>query len=178
VIWILGSGKDIAVSTNQLQSRIEFIRCVTEAEVSAWQFIKINEIVDIRFLFCVSKDGVNGVFITAHIGDVFHICKLKQVYESEIVIANTCIWEKSSHKKLLRQLRYINPKIELYFAKQELSIDAMRCFRQSSTLLNVGQFGFQTSLSERELFKNRRQGFAEALRESFTRVSPILLIGE
>jgi hypothetical protein len=83
-----------------------------------------------------------------------------------------------SHKKLLYQLKRTNKKAELWFAKQELYVDETRLFRQSTTLYNVGQFGFQTSLSERELFRNRKKGLVEAIRQSFDRVSPIILLGD
>jgi len=172
VRWILGSGKDIAVDSNQIKARTEYIRRVTGAEVSNWQPIQV---IDNHFYCCASNDTVDGVFITAHIGDVYKLCTMRQVCNSKVIIANTCIWKRLAHKELLNRLRRSNPNVELYFAKQELSIDAMHNFRQSTTLLNVGQFGFQTSLSERELFTSRRKGFDEALRESFERVSPILL---
>jgi hypothetical protein len=106
------------------------------------------------------------------------LTQLPQIYQSRIIIANTCIWEKSGHKWLLHQLYQNNPNIELYFSKQKFSMEIGRIFRQTTTLLDVGRFGFQTSMSERELFMNRHKGFEEALRQSFERVSPILLAGE
>jgi hypothetical protein len=178
VRWILGSGKDIAVDENQINARTEYIRRVTGADVSKWRPIQVDGRIDARFLYCTSNDIVDGTFITTHINDVYKLFALRQVCESKIVIANTCIWKRLAHKELLYQLRRINPNSELFFAKQELSIDIMRNFRQTTTILNVGQFGFQTSLSERELFINRRKGFENALRQSFERVSPILLVGE
>ena len=176
--WILSSGKDIAVDLKQLSARTDYIRRVTGADVSIWQPIMIDGKVDIRFLSCISNDFVEGVFITAHINDFGFLFALRQVCESELVVANTCIWKRLAHKDLLYRLRRNNPDSELYFAKQELSVDIMHNFRQSTTILNVGQFGFQTSLSERELFINRRMGLKKALLHSFERVSPILLIGE
>jgi len=174
VKWILGAGKDIAVDSNQIQARTDYIRRVTGGNVTDWQYIRIDGAIDNRFLCCTSDDAVDGTFITAHIGDVINLCSLKQVCESKIIIANTCIWVKMADKNLLRQLYSPNPNVELYFAIQELSIDAARTFRQSTTLLNVGEFGFQTSLSERKLFRNRNKGFEAALKSSFMKVSPIL----
>lgn len=176
--WILGNSEDIVVDMSQINARTKYIRLVTGTDVSDWRPIQVNGKIDIRFLCCVSNDAVDGTFITAHIGDVYNLLTLRQICESKLIIANTCIWKRLAHKELLYRLRRSNPNSELYFAKQELSIDALQNFRQSTTLLNVGQFGFQTSLSERELFINRRKGFQEALRQSFERVSPILLIGE
>ena len=176
--WILGAGEDIIVNTSQLGARTEYIHRVTEADVSNWQLIQVNGRIDPRFLCCASSDVVDGIFITAHIEDVYALFDLRQVCESKLVVANTCIWERLAHKDLLYRLRRNDPDSELYFAKQELSVDARRNFRQSTTILNVGQFGFQTSLSERELFINRKMGFEKAILQSFERVSPILLIGE
>jgi len=178
VRWILGAGKDIAVDVDQLGARTVYIRRVTGADVTSWQYILIDGKVDIRFFSCASNDFVDGVFITAHINDFGFLFSLRQVCESNMIVANTCIWGRLAHKGLLYRLRQSNPDLQLYFAKQELSVDVMRNFRQSTTILNVGQFGFQTSLSERELFVNRRIGFEQAIVQSFERVSPILLLGE
>ena len=176
--WILGTGKEIILDVSQLEARTEYIRRVTASDVSSWQPIQVDGKIVPQFICCVSNDDVDGIFITAHINDVHSLFGLRQVCESSIVVANTCIWKNLAHKELLYQLRRNNPNSELYFAKQELSVDAMRYFRQTTTLLNVGLFGFQTSLSERELFINRHQGFVKAIHLSFERVSPILLLGE
>ena len=173
--WILGANKEIVVDENQLKARSEYIRQVTEADVTDWQSVQVNKR---RFLCCVSNDMVDGVLITAHIGDVYMLSTLHHVYESRMIIANTCIWERLADKRLLYCLQQYNPNSDLFFAKQEIFIDPKRLFRQTTTLHNVGQFGFQTSLSERELFINRRKGFEEALKQSFERVSPILMVGE
>jgi hypothetical protein len=176
VKWILGAGKEIVVDASQLEARTKYISSVTGTDVSNWQSIKVN---NRQFLCCISNDTVDGVFITAHIKDVYMLSTaMHTIYERRIIIANTCILEKFADKNLLFQLNRNNPNLELFFAKQDLSIDRMHIFRQTTTLLNIGRFGFQSSLSERELFINRRKGFEEALRQSFVRVSPILLPGE
>ena len=176
--WIIGSGKDIAVDDNQILARSKFIQCVTGVEVSDWNYIQVNGQVSKEFLCCMSDDKVDGTFITAHIHGVIKLCSLREVRLGEFVVANTCIWERMIHKKLLYSMMKANLGIELWFAKQELSIGGDRTFRQTTTLLNIGQFGFQTSLSERNLFKNRNRGLMEAIRESFIRVSPILCLGD
>jgi hypothetical protein len=176
VKWILGAGKEIVIDVNQLEARTKYIRSVTGTDVSNWQSIKVN---NRQFLCCISNDTIDGVFITAHIKDVYMLSNtMHTIYKSRIIIANTCIFEKFADKNLLFQLNRNNPNLELFFAKQDLSIDTMHIFRQTTTLLNIGRFGFQSSLSERELFMNRRKGFEEALRQSFVRVSPILSTGE
>jgi len=171
----LGAGKEIVVDVDQLKARTDYIRSVTGTDVSNWQSIQAN---GRQFLYCISNDIVDGVFITAHIDDVYMLSTIHQVYENRIIIANTCIWGKLADRNLLYQLKRNNPNLELFFAKQELSIDPRQNLRQTTTLLNIGRFGFQSSLSERELFMNRKKGFEDALRQSFVRVSPILLTGE
>lgn len=170
--WIIG--KDIAVDNNQLQARSDYIQRVTDAKVSAWKFIQLNGQTSRRFLYCTSDDGLEGTFITAHIGDVYALCFLREVYGSKFVIANTCIWEQSSDKDLLLSMMRFNPEVELWFAKQEVSIGESSIVRQSNTLNNYGRFCFQTSLSERELFAKRKNGLMNAIRESFVQVSPII----
>lgn len=176
--WIVGADPDIAVDATQLQARHVFIQDVTGGEVSAWGRMQINVPTPRRFFHCISNDGVDGVFITAHIFDVQALCSLPEIYNTGFVVANTCIWERLSHKSLLYSLRSKKQDIQLWFAKQELSVDASHLFRQSTTLNNVGQFGFQTSLSERKLFMHRKKGLVEGIQESFDRVSPIVFVGE
>lgn len=174
--WVLGANKEIAVDANQITARSAFIQRVTGADVSPWQPVYLNGA--IRFFVCSSADTVDGAFITAHNLDVFRLCELPRIYAHKMIIANTCIWIRLSHKKLLQQLRLKNPNAELYYAKQEVSVDSTRILRHSTTIVNAGEFGFQTSLSERELFVNRGKGFEQALEKAFVKVSPILMVGE
>lgn len=171
--WIIGNSKDITVDSTQVQARRDYIQRVTDAEVSAWRLILVNRK---EYLCCTSNDGIDGTFITAHIGDVYELCSLREIYTGSFVVANTCIWERMSHKMVLSIMRSFNRNIELWFAKQELSVDSDRNFRQTTTLDNIGQFGFQTSLSERKLFINRGKGLIEAIRVSFDWVSPVILL--
>ncbi len=176
--WIIGYGNDIAVDNGQVRARGDYIQRVTGVEVSTWRFIQVNGQTCKDFICCTSDDKIEGTFITAHIGDVYKLCSLREIYNGKFVVANTCIWEGMSHKKLLNAMRRFNQDIDLWFAKQELSLDSNGIFRQSNTLCNIGRFGFQTSLSERELFMNRGKGFMEALQMSFVRVSPVILLGD
>lgn len=177
--WIISSADDIAVSRSQILARREYICDVTNSQVSDWRpfQLRLNGQTIKEFLICTSDDGINGTFITAHIGDVYALCSLPEICTGEIVVANTCIWKRLSHKELLFRMMSVNRNVSLFFAEQELSIDNY-IFRQSTTLSNVGQFSFQTSLSERKLFINRGRGLMEAIRMSFIRVSPIILLGE
>ncbi len=174
--WIVSCGTDIAVDNSQLQKRINYIQSVTNAEVSGWNPVQVKG--QVKYLCCTSNDGLDGTFITAHIGDVFEICSLREVCIGKFVVANTCIWERMSHKELLFRMMRVNQEVELFFAKQDLSVDRSHIFRQSTTLNNIGNFGFQTSLSERKLFANRSKGLMDAIHKSFVRVSPVILLGD
>jgi len=175
VDWIVSAGKDIAVDGNQLQSRRAYIHDVTNAEVGNWHYIHVNGKECRDFLRCVSSEGVDGTFITAHIYSVFWLCTLKGIADRQLVVANTCVWTPLAHKRLLLNMMKINPTVELRFAKQALSIESDWSIRQSVELRNMGTFGFQSSRSERELFRNRRDGFRPAIEKAFERVSPVLL---
>ncbi|MDD4591237.1 MAG: hypothetical protein PHG06_12555 [Parabacteroides sp.] len=170
--WILSAGKDIAVDVNQIQARRDYIQRVTNTDVSTWKSIQVN---GKDFYFCVSNDEVNGTLITAHINDVGMLCSLRDICASKLVVANTCIWQKGADKEILKYMRFVNKDVELWFAEQELFLDSSQTFRQTAELNNIGLFGFQTSLSERNLFKNRNKGLVKAIHESFLRVSPVIL---
>lgn len=172
--WIVSTEKDISVDKNQLKARSKYINRVTKAYVTEWNFMKIDGQIEEKFLYCMSGEGINGTFITAHFSDVNRLCFLKQICTGKFIVANTCIWESMLHKKLIWEIMCINRDIELFFAKQELSIDQNGIFRQSNTINNYGLFGFQTSVSERELFKNRNDVLLQAICNSFIRVSPII----
>lgn len=175
--WIVSTGKDIYVDNSQLQARLNYIRHVTNAEVTEWKILQIKGTRK-QFLYCISDDGLNGTFITAHIGEVRLICALYEVASGDFVIANSCIWEKSLDKQILQNMMKVNRSIELWFAKQEVSVEGGHMLRQCTTLNNLGQFGFHTSLSERQLFSKRRNGFMVAVRESYIKVSPVSLLGD
>jgi hypothetical protein len=96
-----------------------------------------------QYLCCTSNDGVDGTFITAHIGDVYKLCSLKEIYTGKFVVANTCIWERMADKNLLSSMKIFIRDIELWFAKQELSVDGNRIFRESTTLNDIGSSDFE-----------------------------------
>lgn len=176
--WIVSAGKDIAVDNSQLAARLDYIRKVTGAETTAWRGMQVMGYGFKHFLCCISNDGINGTFITAHIGEVQVICSLREVAGGELVIANSCIWEKSFDKNILCGMMKVNRNAELWFAKQEVSVEGGHVLRQCTTLNNLGEFGFQTSLSERQLFLKRRAGFMPAVHEAFVKVSPVSLSGD
>ena len=103
--WIIGFDKDIAGDNNQLNARSKYIKDVTNAEVSAWQYVQVS--CQNKFLFCISNDGVDGTFIIAHINDILFLCAVSEVQKSKLIIVNTCILEKMNDKKLLYSMHYI-----------------------------------------------------------------------
>ena len=144
-----------------MSARLQYIQSVTDAPVTDWMITRKNSAFPKSLFCCMTNDELNGTFITAHIGD--------------FVIANTCIWEKSSNKQILYYMMNINKKAVLWFSKQTLSLEENYNLRQSTLLSNVGTFGFNTSLSERLLFSNRHKGFMKAVSFAFDKVSPIIL---
>ena len=176
--WIVSAGADIVVSKAQLEARRIFIAEVTTATVSPWSPLQITHTPRLSFFHCNSTDGIDGTFITAHVDEVYALCALPPIARGSLVVANTCIWERMAHKRILAQLMSQNRSIRLWFAKQEISIDICGIFRQSTTLENLGQFDFQTSFSERELYRYRRNGLLSAIEKAFQPVSPIILPGE
>ncbi len=175
--WIVSTGKDIYVDNSQLQARLSYIRQVTNSEVTEWKILQI-EGTSKQFLYCISDDGLNGTFITAHIDEVRIICCLYDIASGDFVIANSCIWKKSLDKRILQDMMKVNRGIELWFAKQEVSVEGGHMLRQCTTLNNLGRFGFHTSLSERQLFTKRRNGFMAAVHEAYVKVSPVSLLGD
>lgn len=173
--WILSANKEIVFDVEQLEARRNFIQKVTGCNVSAWIPYKVNFSTPTKYFFCNSVDNVNGTFITAHIGDVYQLCTLHEIARGELVIVNSCIWEDMLDKKILFKMMNYNKNVRLYFAKQEMLLEYGHALRQCNVLKNIGQFGFQSSTSERQLFANRKLGFMEAVNVAFNKVSPVIL---
>lgn len=173
--WIVGAGKDIIQSAEQLLARSRYIAKITGADVTPWRNLVIKNS-NRKYLMCTSLDERNGSFITAHIDDTMLLSSTELVANSKFVVANTCIWNRLSDKRVLNNLMLVNPQVRLWFAKQELAIvGSEHQLRESNLLSMVGNFGFLTSKSERVLFANRNKGFEEALSMAFEPVSPVLL---
>lgn len=172
--WIVSARPEIVRNSWELHARSEFIQLVSNARVTNWDILRDFRGID-KFHVCFTDDGVNGAFVTGHIGEVMELCKSEQVADCELVIANTCIWNQLNDKSILYELLKKNSEMKLWFAKQELSCDPNYWLRKTNTLSDVGTFGFPTSKSERILFENRRKGFMIAVEKAFDKVSPILL---
>ncbi len=173
--WIVSSDPKILVDDSHLSARLQYIQAVTNASATAWMITPKSNAFPRPLLHCTTDDGLNGTFITAHIGEVQRLCSLPEIAMGNFVIANTCIWEKLSNKQLLYCMMHINRKVELWFSKQSLSVEENYKLRQSTLLSNIGEFGFYTSLSERLLFSNRHKGFMKAVSIAFNKVSPVIL---
>ena len=173
--WIVSSDSKIFVNRSHMSARLRYIQFVSGAEVTDWAVTRESITFPNPFFYCATNDGLNGIFITAHIGEVWRLCSLDEIAMCDFIIANTCIWERLLHKQVLYQMMKINRKAELWFSKQVLAMEKNYRLRQSTALNEIGEFGFNTSLSERILFLNRRKGFMKAVALAFSRVSPILL---
>ena len=173
--WIVSSDPKVFVDAAHMQARLQYIHSVTDVSVTEWFTTQTSSALPRAFYYCITSDGLNGTFITAHIGEVQRLCSLREIAMGNFVIANTCIWEKTSNKKILYCMMQINKKAELWFSKQALAVEEDYNLRQSTLLSNVGEFGFDTSLSERLLFSNRHKGFMKAVSLAFNKVSPVIL---
>ena len=168
--WIFGYGNGIEVTTQQLDARLDFIRDVSNAGVSPWKSLVIRG-APLPFLTCTSEDGIPGLFITAHANDVNFLCKWLYLGEKSIVVINSCLLIPNHGKQLLRVLSSTNPQIELFFAKQETVYLGGPRIAKCVTISSKGEFGFQTSASERSMFRHRRLGLKNAISASFEKVS-------
>lgn len=173
--WIISSDPMVFIDASNMSARLQYIHSVTGSEVTEWAATRKNSILPRAFFYCMSNDGLNGTFITAHVGEVQQLCSLQKIATGDFVIANTCVWEKSLNKQILYHMMKINRKIDLWFSKQSLSVEENYRLRQSTMLSKLGEFGFDTSLSERMLFFNRHKGFMKAVTLAFNKVSPVIL---
>ncbi len=176
--WIISNDKEITIDSDQLDARRRFIATITGTSTTPWRIPIVNRTLYRNYRYCQSDDGVSGVFITAHIGQVMQLCTLPQIANTGMVVANTCIWDNSIPKYLLQRLKNLNHDAELWFAKQELCFDDKNTLHQSTVLADFGRFGFQSSVSERDLFRYRHLGLQKAIEKSFERISPVLFLGD
>ena len=131
--WIVSARPEIVRNSWELHARSEFIQLVSNARVTNWDILRDFRGID-KFHVCFTDDGVNGAFVTGHIGEVMELCKSEQVADCELVIANTCIWNQLNDKSILYELLKKNSEMKLWFAKQELSCDPNYWLRKTNTL--------------------------------------------
>ena len=169
--WILGYGDGVEVTPQQLDARLDFIKDVTNADVSPWGPLVVREAaMPLPFLTCASEDGISGVFITAHANAVHFLCKRLYLGQKDIIVINSCLLIPNYGKQLLEVLSSTNPQIELFFAKQETIYPGGPRLVKCVTISNIGEFGFQTSTSERNMFRYRKLGLKNAIYVSFDKV--------
>ena len=100
-----------------------------------------------------------GLIITAHMNiEVQPILQQILSQKKALVVINSCEIQKSAKEECYRIITSKNSQSEMYFAKQEVSDSGYRI----NYMENVGAFGFPTTLSERELFQQRRLGLIKS----------------
>lgn len=176
--WVVGVGAGILATKPHLDARRTFIHKVTNANVSEWvSFVATKGISKKTFFQCISEDDVNGIFITAHIDDVIPLLHYRAQSGAldETVIVNACKWGRFLDKRLWFDLHRYNSSIKIWFSKQLKTFERDKLFHPTTQIDDAGTFGFQTSLSERELHMHRKKGFMVAVQRSFEKVSPVIL---
>ncbi len=172
VQWIFGYGDGIEVTPQQLDARLDFIKDVSNAGVSPWKPLVVRgAAMPLPFFICTSEDGIPGVFITAHADAVHFLCERLYLGQKDIVVINSCLLIPNYGEQLLKVLSSANPQIELFFAKQETVYLGGPRLAKCVTISNIGGFGFQTSASERNMFRHRKLGLKNAIYASFDKVS-------
>jgi hypothetical protein len=167
VIWVVS--KEICNTQQELECRLKYIKDVTGAQVSAWSYyecaIKRLGIVPAKLGFykCQSYKGEYGVVITAHINEVSAIINSILDKKRAIVVINSCKLENGISKKILDLVIERNRQSEFFFAKQTKDENG----HLVNCVDNLGEFGFNTTLSERKLFRQRKNGLVKAIRASF-----------
>lgn len=168
MIWIVSASEGIVDNCSEMNSRLKFISDVTGCEVSTWKPLVISNKPTYPFCWTETNDGIDGVFITAHLLQVFELCGIPEVCKHEFIIANTCMMRKHNTEYLLQCAKVFNRNVKLYFAKQKVLLAPHQLsFYYVAFLNDLGRFGFPSTQSERLLFKNRMLGFREAINLSF-----------
>ena len=104
--------------------------------------------------------------VTAHINEVPRILLSVLSDKKALVFVNSCAINTKTQRLCLDATQYKNRNSELFFAKQEKNMDGFYL----NYIDDVGAFGFGTTLSDRELFQNRRLGLVKALRSVYCKV--------
>lgn len=169
MIWIVS--KALVVSKEELNNRHQIIQEITQAKVSPWSehYCKSARWPHTPFGFyqCVSQKGEYGIVITAHMNiEVQPILQQVLSTKKAFVVINSCEIRKSAKDECFRIVISKNSQSEMYFAKQEMSDSGYLI----NYMENAGMFGFQTTMSERELFQQRRLGLVKAIRIVYDKV--------
>lgn len=168
MIWIVTS--DVAGDEGERAARLQYIKNVTGDKNISWNKC-LFPYVNFDFYYCVTNDGINGIFITGHINKVICFCYIKHIVTHNFVVANTCVIRKNEDKKILKDMRSIDTNACLYYAKQTLEHIPTVFPIYSAYIKDVGNFGFKTSKSERLLYQHRNQGLMKAIERGFNLVT-------
>ena len=122
--WILGYGDGIEATPQQLGARLDFIRDVTNADVSPWVPLVVRgAAMPLPFLTCASMEGISGLFITAHADAVHFLCEGLYLGQIDIVVINSCLLIPNYGKRLLEILSIANPQIDLFLFQTLVNLD-------------------------------------------------------
>ena len=151
MIWIVSKA---LVTPEELPLRHQFIQEITGAKVSKW--VECNCPSNRRFTTaigyyrCTSDKGEFGVFITAHMNlEIQPILQQVLFQKKSLVVINSCAMEKNSKLNCINIVKDKNPNSEIFYAKQEMSASGLLM----NYIEDAGEFGFQSTMSERELFQ-------------------------
>ena len=169
MIWIVS--KSIIQDETELEKRREYIRNVTYAKVSNWTQIKYISKQgifqkEIDFYQCSSDKNEYGVIITAHIEEVCDILNFVLRNKAALIIVNSCKVKEAYVNQIIYLAKNKSKFSEVFFAKQEKQKNGLYLNCQK----NVGNFGFSTTKSERELFQHRENGFIKSIRKAYEKV--------
>ena len=168
MVWIVGA--DIDKNVAERRARLQYIKEVSGDKYISWEKkLGLSSKGLFEYYQCITRDGINGTYITAHNYIVVALCELPCVAQGVFVVANTCKLVVDLDEKLLQQMQSFNGSAQLYYAKQEREVIAGREY-DSNVIRDIGVFGFKTSKSERILYRNREKDFMEAIRIAFDRV--------
>ena len=169
MIWIVSEA--LVVSEEELNNRHQVIQEITQVKVSPWSkhYCKSARWPHAPFAFyqCVSQKGEYGLVVTAHMNlEVQPILQQVLSPKKALVVINSCEIRKSAKDECFRIVTSKNSQSEMYYAKQEMSNSGYLI----NYMENAGAFGFQTTMSERELFQQRRLGLVKAIRTVYDKV--------
>jgi len=152
--WVIDSAPEIRGTNDNLQARAEYIKEVTNSAVTPWfplrsmlwQHGPLKKSSQDP-LYCQSGEGINGLFITAHVYNVVRIVCNELFKGQNLVVANTCKIQDTKVRDILWFLQQYNPEAQLLFAKQDSPS------KTTASISNTGTFGFPTTRSERILYR-------------------------
>lgn len=169
MVFLISDRPEIMGNRENMRARRRFINDITGIEPSPWMHFG-NYVNGFSFWICMTRDGVNGLYVTAHNYEVFALCRMPIAELTKHFIANTCIYFDGLDDVICSELTKRNKNALCWYAKQEVKLAKDYAFHRMSILRDVGTFGFMTSKSDRLMFRNRDKGLEGALELSFDRV--------